>query len=776
MKHKCPISAQLVIPVSFAECVTYEKQILWLKKEIENLSVGGDPAIIDELRNHISMLEDSITEVQEELNSYNIQAIEESIEQMMLSITNLANTVNGKQDKLTFDSEPMSGSLNPVTSDGIHQAIYDEGMRLEQLINDKVDESTFNDAVQNIVDNYATNEDVDQKLTGYATKDDISDMATKTELGDYVKAETLGDYATKQELGTYATKEELSGYVTEEELGTYVTEDDLASYVTEDELTQATSNLATKEELNGKQNTLQFDATPTEGSSNPVTSDGIYNALQSVTPVGITDDTVTAESDNPVKSSGIYQFVQDEVAGLVTDEELADYATKADISDMVTKTELADYATKTELEGYVTDGELSQATSNLATKEELNGKQDTLVFDQTPVLGSERPVTSDGIKKAIDAVVTTPITVDSSVSQSSENPVTSNGIYNFVLDQMGDLVTTDQLATKQDKLTFDQTPTVGSNNPVTSNGINSAIQTATKDVVRTNELTNYATKSDISDMATKTELANYATKTELGDYATKEELMDYATQDDIEGVEQQLSNYATNASVSRALANKQDTLVFDDVPTANSQNPVRSAGIFNAIQNAGGGLKSVERPDLAELFLPYLHLNKYNSTNEIDTSSYVENFTKSLKVFVMDDGQPALEAGGGYFKPDVKIVIEMDFEGDYINSTGLNPGVFGICNFAWFELSDCHLWMEGVGTRINPSIIEYESGDDVGTQYQQNSLAWVTSSGGVNTYYAGANGEVPYLSQGEHFKYHVTWIRYGHFMSTNEFDLTPTSE
>lgn len=589
MKHKCPITAQLVIPASFAECVTYEKQILWLKKEIENLSVGGDPAVIDELRNQISMLENEINSIQEELTSYNIQAIKESIEQMQLSITNIANELNNKQDKLTFDSEPTLGSLNPVTSGGIQKAIHDEGMRVEQLVNSKVDENTFNMAIQNIVDNYDTTEDVNQKLEGYATKTDISDMATKTELSGYVKNETLSDYATKQELNTYATKEELSGYVTEDELGTYVTENDLANYTTDEELSQAVSGLVTKEELNGKQNTLQFDATPTEGSQNPVTSAGIYDALQSVTPVGITDDTVTEDSDNPVKSSGIYQFVQDEVSGLVDSEELSNYATKTDISDMATKTELELYATKTELEGYVTEDELSQATSTLATKDELNGKQDTLQFDQTPVLGSSNPVTSDGIKKAIDNVVTTPITVDSSVSQSSENPVTSNGIYNFVLDQMGDLVTTDQLATKQDKLTFDQTPTVGSNNPVTSNGINSAIQTATQDVVRTSELTNYATKTDISDMATKTELTNYATKTELGDYATKEELIDYATQDDITGIEQELSNYATNVAVSQALANKQDTLVFDDTPTADSQNPVRSGGIFNAIKNAGGG-------------------------------------------------------------------------------------------------------------------------------------------------------------------------------------------
>ena len=771
MKRKCPITAQLVIPASFAECVTYEKQILWLKKEIENLSVGGDPAVIDELRNDISMLENEFDSLQDELNSFNISAIQESIEQMFSVINDLSNSLANKQDKLTFDTVPTSGSSNPVTSDGVQQAIHDEGMRVEQLVNTKVSEDTFNMAIQNITNNYDTSDDVNLKLQGYATKTDISDMATKTELSDYVKNESLTDYATKQELNTYATKEELSEYVTEEELDTYVTEDDLTGYVTDTELEQVTSALATKEELNSKQDTLQFDATPREGSSNPVTSDGIYNALQSVTPVGITDDYVTAESDNPVKSSGIYQFVQDEVSGLVSEDELSDYATKVELVDYATKLELADYATKVELADYATDEQLNQAVSNLATKDELNSKQDTLQFDTTPTAGSTNPVTSDGIKSAIDAVVTTPIEVDQTVSQSSYNPVASSGIYNFVLDQMGDLVTTDQLATKQDKLTFDNAPAAGSNNPVTSNGIYTAISTATQDVVRTNQLSDYATNTSVDN-----KLTNYATKSELNNYATKDELMDYATQDDITGIEQQLGNYATTASVSLALANKQDVLTFDEVPMANSQNPVRSDGIYSAIQNASGGLKSVERLDLEEAFMPYLHLNKYNTTTRIDTSSYVENLNKSLKVFVMDDGQPAIDAGGSYFKPDVKIIIEMDFEGDYINTTGLNPGVFGICNYGWFELADCHLWLEAVATRINPSIIEYESGEDVGVLYNQNSMAWSTSSGGVNTYYGGANGQVPYLSQGEHFKYHVTWVRYGHFMSTNEFNLTPSTE
>ena len=65
--------------------------------------------------------------------------------------------------------------------------------------------------------------------------------------------------------------------------------------------------------LEGYLSTLTFDDTPTDGSTNPVTSDGIYEALQDVIamiPDELTiDDTVTEESENPVTSGGIYGFV-----------------------------------------------------------------------------------------------------------------------------------------------------------------------------------------------------------------------------------------------------------------------------------------------------------------------------------------------------------------------------------------------------------------------------------------------------------------------------------
>ena len=75
-KYNNPISAQLVIPASFAECLTYEKQILWLKKEIDNISGGGDPDVITELQRRVLTLENSYTELQNQINDLPIDVIE----------------------------------------------------------------------------------------------------------------------------------------------------------------------------------------------------------------------------------------------------------------------------------------------------------------------------------------------------------------------------------------------------------------------------------------------------------------------------------------------------------------------------------------------------------------------------------------------------------------------------------------------------------------------------------------------------------------------------
>ena len=70
-----------------------------------------------------------------------------------------------------------------------------------------------------------------------------------------------------------------------------------------------------------------------------------------------------------------------------------------------------------------------------ASKEELEAgllaKQDTLVFDDLPTDDSDNPVTSKGIKKAIE-IAKPNIVYDETPTEGSQNPVTSNGIWKML--------------------------------------------------------------------------------------------------------------------------------------------------------------------------------------------------------------------------------------------------------------------------------------------------------------------------------------------------------
>ena len=85
----------------------------------------------------------------------------------------------------------------------------------------------------------------------------------------------------------------------------------------------------------------QIDAIPTDGSGNPVASNGVFDALATKQNTLTFDNAPTSGSTNPVTSGGI--------------------------------------------------------------KTALDAKQDTLTFDSTPTADSNNPVTSQGIKAAIDA-------------------------------------------------------------------------------------------------------------------------------------------------------------------------------------------------------------------------------------------------------------------------------------------------------------------------------------------------------------------------------------
>ena len=205
----------------------------------------------------------------------------------------------------------------------------------------------------------------------------------------------------------------------------------------------------------------------------------------------------------------------------------------------------------------------------------LESKQDELTFDSTPTASSTNPVTSGGVKAALDQKQDT-LTIDSALSGTSENPVQNKAI-KAAIDG------------KQDELTFDSTPTENSTNPVTSGGIFtalgnfytkvdvdaliSAIQSLKKEVVAELPTTDISTDTIYLVPSSSSQTQN----------VYDEYLYINNAWERIGSTEVDLSNYYTKTEVDTALANKQDTLTFDNAPTASSNNPVKSGGVYTAL-------------------------------------------------------------------------------------------------------------------------------------------------------------------------------------------------
>ena len=154
--------------------------------------------------------------------------------------TSLQNSINTKQDKLTFDTTPTVGSTNPVTSAGIKAAL--DG----KLGKNETAARATQDGAGNTIS------------TTYASKADVSALIS-TKLGVTATAyAATRDGAGNNIADTYATKSSLSSYQTK----------------------------------------LTFDSTPTANSSNPVTSDGIKTTLDTKL-----DKTGTAVSASKLKTA-----------------------------------------------------------------------------------------------------------------------------------------------------------------------------------------------------------------------------------------------------------------------------------------------------------------------------------------------------------------------------------------------------------------------------------------------------------------------------------------
>lgn len=159
---------------------------------------------------------------------------------------------------------------------------------------------------------------------------------------------------------------------------------------------------------------------------------------------------------------------------------------------------------------------VNEVSETYATKEELNNKQDKLEFttktfgDINPDLIPTAGAVNDALQLILNEILPDEYAtkdeltyVDSNLTQYVDNKTTE--LANYVDDTYA---TKEELANKQDKLTFDTIPDEDSANPVESKGIYSAIKTCFEN---SQSYTNFKVQEALGDISTAlTELHNYA--------------------------------------------------------------------------------------------------------------------------------------------------------------------------------------------------------------------------------------------------------------------------
>lgn len=269
-------------------------------------------------------------------------------------------------------------------------------------------------------------------------------------------------------------------------------------------------NRIIKGALDGKQNLLTFDATPTAGSNNPVRSGGIKTALDQKQDVMTIDPALSDSSTNPVQNKVITlkladYYTKDQIDAIVAaldtlSLEPVDELPTQDIS--TTTIYLLETETPGTYEQYLylnntwvllgsTDVDLSNYYNKSQIDTLLLTKQAVLTFDNAPTSDSNNPVKSGGVYTALAAKQDT-LTFDNAPTEDSDNPVTSGGVYAAMEDKQDTLTfdnvptensdnpvksggVFDALAAKQDTLTFDNEPVINSSNPVKSGGVYSGL-------------------------------------------------------------------------------------------------------------------------------------------------------------------------------------------------------------------------------------------------------------------------------------------------------------
>ena len=377
------------------------------------------------------------------------------IQQSELPIAS-ANTLGGVKVGAGLSINPESGVLSTTGGGTADSVEWDNVLsKPEDIVNiterlaSKLDTATYNSEKSS----FATKDELNSKADASA----ITDMATQTWVqnqgyltevpSNYVtNTELTEGLAGKQDKGDYALKSDLNTLATKEELATKADASALSSK--QDTLVSGT-NIKT---INGE--TIL-------GSGNLVIQSGTSNW----------DDIQGKPQFAEVATSGDYNDLINkptipDVSGLATKEEIADMETKSNAA--------ATYATKDEipsLEGYLTETKASetyatkqalgnkldtatynsekagfetkenaaatyQVKGDYATKQEIAGKQDTLVSGT-----NIKTINGNSVLGAGDITIQAGGTIDTAMSDTSENAVQNKVIKKYIDDLVGNILT-----------------------------------------------------------------------------------------------------------------------------------------------------------------------------------------------------------------------------------------------------------------------------------------------------------------------------------------------
>lgn len=513
-----------------------------MNDEINSITtdIAGINGEIDSITTDIASLNSDIEGINTEINS--ITTSIDGLEGEILSITTDIAGIDSQIDSITTDIAGIESEIASITSDisGIEAEILSITTDIDSLSTSKQDLLTFDSAPTEDSTNPVTSGGVFTALSAKADSADLGDLATLDTL-DY----TSNYLTNKPTLGTMAAIDDASS-----DNKAYGRKDgawyDLdGRYYTESEIDTL---------LAGKEDSLTFDSTPTQNSTNPVTSGGVWTEIDALSTRidninNFSFHICTSAEYDPTTYVPTIQNPDPTTFYLVPDGSGNDVFTEW----IYVNNAWEIFGTaKVDLSNYVTTSAMETALASKANVADLGDLASLDTIDYNGSYLTNKPTLGD--LAALD-------TIDYTGSYLTNKPTLGALASLDTIDYTGNLITNKPtLGSLADQDTVDYDTEV-TNKPTLG-------ALAAKDSVdySSNEVTN---KPTLGTMAAVDDASS-----DNKAYGRKD-----GSWYDLDG------RYYTESEVDTLLGGKEDTLTFDTVPTASSTNPVESGGVKSALDD-----------------------------------------------------------------------------------------------------------------------------------------------------------------------------------------------